>query len=615
MTKHIRCIIVLLEQYNLRECVSFLGKGFSRQEEELLKKDGTKSRPENGRKGLDMNKKKVTAGIFVVLWLVIVYACYYVFLPAFNVHSSGLWVFAIVNVLLPACLLVILYQLLFGERNSRGIYVGGLKSSLLKIIIGTAGCLLVLLGLLKLIGSPLFHAKQYASVLKIEEYDFKEDIVPADNLSQIALMDTNSAALLGDREIGTLSEVVSQYNLSREYAQIDLNGVPVKVSALDYADLFKYMGNKAQGVPGYVKVDPVGQKAEYVKLSKGMNYVPSAFFGKDLTRHIRRKFPTKIFGNIHFEIDEEGNPYYIASVYQYTIGVFGGETVCGVIVCEPVSGDCTYYDAAEIPNWVDNAFDGNLLVEQYNWYGKYTNGFWNSLFAKKGCKKCTETTVAYNANADEDDEAEYTPDFGYVAKDGDIWIYTGVTSVNDDASNIGFILVNERTSEAHYFSIAGADENSAMAAAEGEVQEKSYRASFPSLINVDGEPTYVMVLKDASGIVKLYAMVNVESYNIVTTASNLDDCFLQYRAKLGIEAPKEETEDAEAKREPVEFTVADIRYIDIEGNTWVYLTSAEGGIYKLPFSENEKLLLVQAGDVLSGSCRAEKEGIFRLYMK
>ena len=123
-------------------------------------------------------------------------------------------------------------------------------------------------------------------------------------------------------------------------------------------------------------------------------------------------------------------------------------------------------------------------------------------------------------------------DYGYIAKDGDIWIYTGVTSVNDDASNIGFIMVNQRTQEAHAFAVPGADENSAMAAAEGEVQEKGYKASFPSLINVDGTASYVMVLKDASGIVKLYSMVNVEQYNLVTTSSNLDDCFSKYRLLL-----------------------------------------------------------------------------------
>lgn len=564
------------------------------------------------KKSATLLKKRVVAGIFAVLWAVVVYGFYYILLPAFNVHSTGLWCFVIAGVLAPAGVLTLIYQWIFdgfssqkagGKRTGAGL-MGVILCNLIVV-------LFLVIGILEIYGTPMFHAKRYASILQIEEYDFSEDIVPADNLSQIALMDISSAALLGDREIGTLSEVVSQFNLSKEYAQIDLNGVPVKVSVLDYAGIFKYMGNKDTGVPGYVKVDPVGQKAEYVKLSKGMNYVPSAFFGKDLKRHLRRNFPTKVFGNIHFEVDEEGKPFYVASVYKYTIGLFGGKTVSGAIVCDPVSGDCTYYDTADIPKWVDNAFDGDLLVEQYNWYGKYNNGFWNSLFAKKGCKKCTETTVDYSSDEEDEDAEEYAPDFGYVAKDGDIWIYTGVTSVNDDASNIGFILVNERTSEAHYFSIAGADENSAMAAAEGEVQEKAYSASFPSLINVDGEPTYVMVLKDASGIVKLYAMVNIESYNIVTTASNLEDCFSQYRKRLGIEV-EEKTEEPEDKL-PVEFTVSEIRYIDVEGNTWVYLTTAEGVIFKQPFAENEKLLLIKEGAVLKGGAKEEKDGIFRFY--
>ncbi len=565
-------------------------------------------------KDSNMNKRKVAAGVFIILWAALVCGLYYFFLPALNIHSRGLWTFVMVCVLLPACVLVFLYQLLIGGKelrrwNGKRTGLGRFGTVIAAVIV----LLFIVCAALEFFGSPLFHAKRYASILQMEEYDFKEDIVPSENLSQIALMDTNSAVLLGDREIGTLSEVVSQFNLSREYAQIDLNGLPVKVSALDYADFFKYMGNKEAGIPGYVKVDPVGQKAEYVKLSGGMKYVPSAFFGKDLQRHLRKNFPTKIFGNTHFEIDEEGNPFYVASVYEYTIGVFGGETVCGAIICDPVSGDCTYFDAAEIPKWIDNAFDGNLLVQQYNWYGKYNNGFWNSLLAKKGCKKCTETMVAYSEDEDVSEE-EYTPDFGYVAKDGDIWIYTGITSVNDDASNIGFILVNERTSEAHYFSIAGADENSAMAAAEGEVQEKAYKASFPSLINVEGEPTYVMVLKDASGIVKLYGMVNVESYNIVTTASNLEDCFRQYRKRLGIEVEEkeEDTEDVSEKI-PVEFTVGEIRYIDVEGNTWLYLTSTEGVIYKQPFAENERLLLIKEGAVLKGGAKEEKDGIFRFY--
>lgn len=567
-----------------------------------------------------------TAIPLVIIWLVWVALMYYLLLPAINVHSIGFWMFLIFVVLLPAGGLGAIWMVVRADQAGGKDYARYGKPA--GIFLGAGGVCFLLVLVLLLIGAKIFHADDYASILPVEAYDFNQDMDQATAVSSIALMDTDSAVLLGNREIGSLSEVVSQYNVSEDYSQIDLGGSPVKVSALDYAGFFKYMGNKEDGVPGYVQVDPVGQKAEYVALEEGMNYVPSAYFGRDLKRHLRSQYPTKIFGNIHFEVDEEGDPYYVASVYDYTIGVFGGETVQGAIVCDPVSGDCTYYDVGEIPRWVDNVFNGDLLVEQYNWYGKLSNGFWNSVFGKKGCKKCTET-VNGNASDDEDEET-YAPDYGYVAKDGDIWIYTGVTSVNDDASNIGFIMVNERTSEAHYYEIAGADESSAMSAAEGEVQEKGYQASFPSLINVDDQPTYIMVLKDASGIVKLYAMVNVESYNVVTTASSLDDCFAKYRALLGSGGDDSSQEDgkepedenggkdhAEAE-EPVEtgemtFVIAEITYIDVDGSTWVYLTGEDGNVYKQRFADNEQLIFLKTGDSVTAQCAAGGERIYQIY--
>ena len=574
-----------------------------------------------------------SAVILAVIWVLWVAVMYYLLLPALNIHSVGMWMFVIFVMLFPAgglgCVWMVIRAAQDGTKdyNRYGRPAG--------ICMGGAGVLLLIFLLLLLIGAKMFHADGYASILPVEEYDFHEDMNQAPAVSNIALMDTDSAVLLGNREIGSLSDVVSQYNVSEDYSQIDLAGSPVKVSALDYAGFFKYMGNKDDGVPGYVRVDPVGQHAEYVALEQGMKYVPSAYFSKDLRRHIRSKYPTKIFDNIHFEVDEEGNPFYVASVYDYTIGVFGGETVKGAIVCDPVSGDCMYYEAADVPHWVDNVFDGDLLVEQYNWYGKLSGGFWNSVFGKKGCKKCTET-VNGNSSDDEDEDETFAPDYGYVAKDGDIWIYTGVTSVNDDASNIGFIMVNERTAEAHYYVVAGADESSAMAAAEGEVQEKGYQASFPSLINVDDQPTYIMVLKDASGIVKLYAMVNVESYNMVTTAVSLDDCFAKYRTLLGMgesgmDANEDETDEdgdkaeenlkgdgAAQPTEPVEtsemsFIVSAIHYIDVDGSTWVYLSGEDGNVYKQRFADNENLIFLAVGDNVTAQCAEVSPRIYQMY--
>ena len=518
--------------------------------------------------------------------------CLYVFCPAINVHNVGLWVIIDIAILL----FIVVVRLTKGFKDFGWITVKkrtgskgrtkkfakfnfNIKYYILPIILTL---LIIVIGIT---GSTVFNATSYSEILKVKDSDFSVDLSESVGTDSIALMDTASARLLGDREIGALSDVVSQFNVSYDYTQIDYNGNPIKVSALEYAGFFKWMNNNVNGIKGYVTVNPVSMSASFEK-SEGMKYVPSAFFSEDAYRYLWTEYPTLMLENLHFEIDENGKPYYVASVIEKTIGLFGGKTVSGCVVLDPVSGETQKYNVADIPKWIDVVFYGDLICEQYNWHGMFRNGYLNSMFAKKGCK---QVTTYYTS----DDEVDETPisDYGYVAKDGDIWIYTGVTSVNGDSSNIGFLLANERTGESRYYSIAGADEKSAMAAAEGEVQEKGYQASFPSLINIDGHPTYIMVLKDSGGLVKLYAAVNVEQYNIVTTATTQAECIKKYKTALGIEND-EKQDDIKEKT----ITVASIKYIDIDGNTYIYLIDNESNIFKAKASANENMLLLNVGD-------------------
>ena len=537
---------------------------------------------------------------------VILFISFYFLLTPLNLHAPTLWITAFLATLVFALFNNLTFAL--GCQGYENEMANGKSSwrelsekySLLYFI---PLILLAFTILAAFSGISAFHAGAYASLLKVEDAVFEDDLSETLGTDSIALMDTMSAQMLGDREIGSLSNVVSQYNVSDDYTQIDFNGSPKKVAALDYAGFFKWNNNKGEGVPGYVTVDPVSMAAAYQECTSGMVYVPSAYFGQDAARHIRMHYPTVMFGNLHFEIDEEGHPYYVASVYDKTISLFGGKTVKGAIILEPSTGELTRYDLADVPVWVDVVYDGDLICEQYNWYGTLQNGFVNSVFGKKGCK---QVTTYYSDDEDESDDVAPTSDYGFVAKDSDIWIYTGITSVNGDSSNIGFLLANERTGETHYYEIAGADEKSAMAAAEGEVQEKGYQASFPSLINVDGNPTYIMVLKDASGLVKLYAAVNVEQYNLVTTAATQAECMNRYRSLLGLgNAAEESTPPADgenAPREPLTATdeavirIQDILYITIDGNTYIYLIDDKDGLYRAKASEHEEMLLLQAGD-------------------
>lgn len=527
------------------------------------------------------------------LWL-------FLFCTAINLQSPGFWVLMAVLIFTFILLLRAMCGHVDFGREKITVSTGskGRKRTVVKFRFNVkpyivAAVPLALLLLLAFFSATLFNATAYASVRTVTTADFSADLAESVGTDSIALMDTASAQMLGDREIGSLSHVVSQYDVSWNYTQIDYNGKPIKVAALDYAGFFKWWNNSRTGVEGYVTVDPVSMSAAF-HTCEGMKYVPSAFWMEDARRHLWLEYPTLMLDNLHFEIDEEGKPYYVVSVIDKTIGVFGGRTVSGCIVMDPITGNTTHYDLKDVPRWVDVVFDGNLLCEQYNWYGAYQNGYWNSVFAKKDCKQVTTYTISENAEEDSEDATPIS-DYGYVAKDGDIWIYTGITSVNGDSSNIGFLLANERTGESRYYAIAGADEKSAMAAAEGEVQEKRYQASFPSLINVDGHPTYIMVLKDSGGLVKLYAAVNVEQYNLVTTAATQTACIAQYKALLGIDEPEKPVDNTT----DTTITIADIQHITIDGNTYLYLIDGEDNIYRAKAAEHESMLLLNVGDTVT----------------
>ena len=541
------------------------------------------------------NNTMMSFVIGVVITLIIACIGFYFFLPAINFKSIQFWAF----LLGVGAVYLIVQALVFSVRKEK---------ENLKWIALVECILFVCMVLGSITSMRFFHAKEYSSILKVDDGS-TEDIPSVSGTSSIALMDTASAEKLGDRKIGSLSDVVSQFNVG-EYMQIDYQNSPIKVAPLQYDGFFKWFGNHENGIPGYVKVNPVTMDAEYVSMTSKMKYVPSAYFNENLERHIRFTYPTTMFTNLHFEIDEEGNPWYIASTYTNSISLFGGKKITGAILVNPIDGTMTKLDVKDVPRWADIIYPGNLIVDQYNDSAKLHRGFLNSIFGQIDCRQTTTVEIK-----NEDGDKSYRTDYGYIAKDGDIWIYTGVTSVNGDSSNIGFIMANERTSETKFILASGADEGSGMHSAEGEVQEKGYHASFPSLINVDGTPTYIMVLKDDNGLVKMYACVNVEQYNMVVTAYNQKDAIEQYRrllkGEISTEQANQEVNDAvdTSNYKEKEITVAKLEKIDISGNTYLYIIDTDQNIYKAKYADVIKMITVNVGDKIT----IKTDGTYYLY--
>lgn len=539
------------------------------------------------KKDKNMSVKTKIYVIFTVLLIALIGVYYYAIHPAINIHLESFWGAVIVVLIGFGCIFA-LNQIKNAWSSNVAEVFRKRKMSFATRLFWSLAVLAVLIFVIgSIAGLKVLRAKSYSQMLKVKTYDFSKDIEETEQITDIALMDTASAKIFGNRKIGSLSDVVSQYEVESSYTQISVEKQPFKVSALKYASFFKWWNNKDKGIPGYVKINPVNSNAEYVALDNGMKYVPSAYFNYNLERHVQLKYPTKIINGYNFEVDDSGKPYYVCPTVTAKIGLFGGIDVNGVIICDPVSGDCDYYKIDNIPSWVDNVYNGHLLEKKYNWYGLLSDGFINSIIGQKGCKQTTD-------------------DFGYKIIGDDVWIYTGVTSVNGDQSNIGFVMMNQRTSEARYYKVSGAEEHSAMAAAEGEVQEKGYKASFPSLINVAGVPTYIMVLKDDGGLVKMYAMVNVSQYNMVATATSQTEVFTNYKKML---AKSGKSGNVDKLSETKDVVVADIKFIDTDDGTMVYVKDADGEVYKQAFADDEQLIKLNVGDRIKIEYEPSEDGI------
>ncbi len=513
----------------------------------------------------------------VIIGTVLTAISYYLFLPPLNVFSSSFWMFLLA--------VLFFYGLPLGVISAiPGKVKGSTKPQVSKIFIAVAAIPVAVLVVGGIISSTFFNAIAYSDVIKddITEAVFSEDMPEADVVSDISLMDTDSAAIIGNRKLGELASVVSQYQLSYDYNQINFKNTPKKVANLEYVDFFRWINNSASGIPGYVMVDPVNSSADYVEFKTPMKYVDSAYFHEDLMRKLRFSYPTKIFSTTNFEVDDEGNPYFIVSCVKPRVGLFGAMDVHEVIIFNPCDGTSELMAVADAPSWVDNVYDGALACEKYDWYGTLSGGFWNSVIGKKNCRVTTDG-------------------YGYIVRDDDVWYFTGVTSVTSDESNIGFIISNARTGAYKYYPVVGAEEYSAMGAAQGEVQEKGYVASFPSLINVKGQATYIMVLKDANGLVKLYALVNAENYTIVATGETQKLAKEAYLAELAEKGVIVEEKPPVAETKTADVTVKTVRLATVGGETVVYVTAEDGVVYRGALFDDESLILITEGDTLTVS--------------
>ena len=532
---------------------------------------------------------------------------YYFMLPPLNFKSTDTYMFI-------GTVAAIFMVLLFITSGAfiKPEYTEYVKRRSIPSIVVVA-ILVAVVGVGFVISSVVFRAKTYSNIIDVNtETNFSQDIEEAD-FSSVPVLDNAAASVLANRTLGDLASIdaISQFEVSTQMTQINYKNEPVKVTTLAYGDVFKWLKNTKQGLPGYIVVNMVTQKAELQLLPEGqyIKYSIHEHFGKYLMRHVRFAYPTYIFDTPHFEIDENGNPFWLCPVLDKTIGLFGGTDVKGVVIVNAVTGEMSEYSAEEIKSstelqWIDGIYSESLIIEQFNYYGQYQNGFINSLIVQDGVKLATEGS-------------------NFLAQNDDVYLYTGVTSASNDQAIIGFVLVNMRTKDARFYSVSGAKERSAQSSAQGEVQDYAYTATFPILLNISGEPTYFMSLKDKDNLVKRYAMVNVENYQVVVTGTTIAECTDAYVKKLKqnninidvdidkiedvTNTPEDTTPEAETKK--IKGAISDIRTAVMNGESVYFIElDGEGAYYTVKASSYPAVVILNKGETVTITVSADAEG-------
>lgn len=558
---------------------------------------------------------------------------YYMMLPALNFKDVNMYIFIMV--------LIVLFMVFFAlackanKKIERREYIK--KKSKVPVIIVAA--LVVVMAVGWLCGATIFRASSYNKLMPVTTSEFSTDFEKL-SVDSVPRVDESRALTLADQQLGSLSEYKSQYVVSNTTTMINYNNRPVRVAYLEYADVFKWFNNTKEGVPAYMIIDLISQKVTVVncveQFGSCIQYSPTELFNEKLIRHIRFQYPTELLDTPNFEISDDGHPYWITPVLDKTIGLFGGTDVKGAIITDALNGESVYYDIEQVRSdeslqWIDVVYSANLLVQQYDYYGKFQNGFWNSIIFQNDVSQASQGN-------------------GYIAMNDDVWIYTGVTSSESDASNFGFILSNQRTKETRYYENGGAIETAAQQSAEDAVQNYQYAATFPILLDIEGQPTYFMSLYGSSNTVKGYALVNladktivgtgivdemksdakalnaaVENYiqalkdkNIIGTDINVDEYLVDETDEdaggTAQETPAENGNTAApsapaADGSQVTGEVTSILTSVNNGNTYYYL-QINGTYYYISVADCMDVLLVQTGDTVTVTVGSEADGVF-----
>ena len=459
--------------------------------------------------------------------------------------------------------------------------VGGYKTGFALLAI-----LWVLYFAATVLSMPLFNYKVYRDQLGTPVVSEFTDTVQPLALDQLPIVDKSLARELADKKVGENPGLGSQVVLGIPVIQ-KVNGKLVWVVPLEHSGFFKWLKNM-DGSAGYIVVSASDVSDVTLVTDHKIKYQANAYILDDLNRHVRL-FGGGLFKGLtdySFELDDDGVPYWVITTYKNR-WLFNLPEATGVLTVNATTGETTQYTIDTLPEWVDRVQPESFVMDQIQNQGTYVHGIFNFSNQDK-FRPSQGDIIIYNGAR--------------------CYLFTGLTSVGSDESAIGFILVDMVTKESNIYQMSGATETAAQSSAEGKVQQFGYRASFPMIINLDGQATYFMTLKDNAGLIKQYAFVSVSNYTNEGTGETIDSALRNYRQVQGTVNSNISAGQATTTAKGTVLRIAS----ETMENTITYkiiLEEQKDHIFTVSYELSSELALTQPGDRVSMDYMEDPTGV------
>ncbi|WP_144548192.1 hypothetical protein [Bacillus sp. X1(2014)] len=363
----------------------------------------------------------------------------------------------------------------------------------------------------------IFNADQKYEVAKMDE---KVEIQTFDEKETPASVPPQFARNKMKKAFGQVPNT-SYYELGNLQIQ-KLNDDYVYIAPVEFSGIFKWW--KGNSTPGYFTLSATDSSANPKFIKSEMIFTPSSFFNRNIERHIRMKYPKKIFfGDVQLEIDENGKPFYIRTYGEF-ISARNGFTAKGLVVVDSKNGAMKDYPLADVPEFIDGAVSPEAVSLQNSYYGNLVHGFWNSVFGKSDVK----------LPSDEGTESNVSPIFD---ENGQMYYFTDFTSPKEGVdSMLGYSLTNSRTGKATFYTgnpeQPYMDSQGALQIIEKKFIEKKWLGQMPILYNFYGEASWLTPVLDSNGFLQNYFIVSAANPEISVYASTPNEALKQYKTAL-----------------------------------------------------------------------------------